>query len=638
MSAIGAFWSLDGTHAADQMAARMGEALAMHGPDAAGTWGDRAVALAWRGRTILPEDPLDRQPRAGGSAAVLAADCRIDNRSELRHRLGLGQGGTPLPDSAFVLAAYEAWGERCVDHLVGDFAFAVWDPARERLFAARDHMGMRPLYFHRGRGFFALASMPRGLFALPGVARTLNQVKLLDILLVLGEAGTDTLYQGIERIPAGHTLTVTSSGHRLERYWSAGAPPPLEPASDAEYEEALVAALREAVRCRLRTVDGPVAAHLSGGLDSGSVATLAAEELAGEDRRLLALTAAPRAGFQGPVPSRRFADEDRYAAMVAQRHANVDHVVVREGGGLLDGVDAFTAAAEVPILNLCNQRWLATLADTARSAGARVLLGARGGNMTISWTGMHPVTELVRSGRWGALARRVLRPGGDVKGDLRRAISAAASTTAIRRRAIRAAAYRDLLAVSAVDPRRHPQRVVEERGRACAWPPGGDPAWGSRAKRAAALVRMDEAPFRAGSEALSGLQLVDPTIDKRVVELCLALPEEQYYRDGESRRIIRRAMKGRLPDALLAERQKGYQGADWYEALRAEVGGIAEELDRCASNPTAAGLMDLDGLRHDLRRLPEGEWGRSENVMRYRFRLLRGLALASFIRRVEDGG
>ena len=145
-------------------------AQALYGPLGRFAWNDGGkVALGGNLMHLLPEDEFDRQPLwTPDRSACLVADVRLDNRPELARELGLA-GPERMADSEVLLAAWVRWGEACLEHLLGAFAFAVWMPARQELFAARDHVGERPLFYYRGEEFFALASMPKGLLALPGV-------------------------------------------------------------------------------------------------------------------------------------------------------------------------------------------------------------------------------------------------------------------------------------------------------------------------------------------------------------------------------------------------------------------------------------------------------------------------------------
>jgi asparagine synthase (glutamine-hydrolysing) len=131
------------------------------------------------GHTLLattPESLLERLPlKHERSGCVITADVRLDNRPELLNALDLGEQGPVAGDAGLILAAYLAWGTACVERFLGDFAFAIWDPRQRRLFCARDHLGMRPFYYHHSAcRFFAFASEPLAILELPQAPRRVN--------------------------------------------------------------------------------------------------------------------------------------------------------------------------------------------------------------------------------------------------------------------------------------------------------------------------------------------------------------------------------------------------------------------------------------------------------------------------------
>src|SRR5579863_4573367 len=165
MSAIAGIWDFRVGRDVAQDCARMMAAQSIYGRHGEDCWGGGAVALGRRLTRLLPEDVYDTQPLHGrDSAFVLVADLRLDNREDLVAELGTSatQAKT-MCDAALLLASFERWDDDCVDHLVGDYAFAVWDAQAQRLVLARDIIGSRPLHYHRAEAFFAFASMPKGL-------------------------------------------------------------------------------------------------------------------------------------------------------------------------------------------------------------------------------------------------------------------------------------------------------------------------------------------------------------------------------------------------------------------------------------------------------------------------------------------
>jgi asparagine synthase (glutamine-hydrolysing) len=640
MSAIAAIFHHDGKPAAGNDVARMLKALAIYGPARQGLWQDRDIALGHCLMAVVPEDAADRQPLSCRDGSVhLVADARIDNRDELARLLNLDRAGSASPpDSHFILAAYERWDADCCDHLCGRFAFAIWDARRRRLFCGRDHLGDRPLFFHRARGFTAIATMPKGLLALPDVPRELDEETMRAALALLSYDRTKTFFGGIFRVPPGHTLTVTADAVSLHRYWSADQVAPLRFRRDEDYIEAAKALLDDAVACRLRRI-GKVATQLSGGLDSAAVAVTAARHLAATNERLLAFTAVPRPGYAGSSPG-RFVDEWPHAQAVAVAHPNIDHVAIaKTRRSCLDGVDAAIFALDRYVLNLCNWGWIGAIADAARARDVRVMLGGDFGNLALSYDGLSLLANSIAAGRWGAAI-------GEGTALVRRG--------AMSPRAIIASAFAPFLPLwtfrlwdrcrGRVDPQaqvsalkadflRHAQRAAEGAG----WPSDVRRFRLDRAGRVRALSRFDTGEYRLGLLATHGIDQRDPLMDKRIVEFCFAIPEEQFLRRGETRSLMRRLMEGALPDVVRLETRRGLQAANWHETLEAGRDDVAAEIDRLGHSPVASRLLDLPRLKRLIDEWPSGDWNRPGIVTNYRYALLRAVSAGRFIRSIEGG-
>src|SRR5262249_39220822 len=160
-------------------------------------WVDGGVALGRRLMRVLPEDAYDQQPLASGAGRyVLVAEVLWANRDELTEawRFPAPQARS-LCDAAILLAAIERWDESCLERIIGDYAFALWDGVRRRLLLARDPLGQRPLHYHRGNKFFAFASMPKGLHALADVPYAPDEDRIAEFLVLMPEAGTQSFFQ-----------------------------------------------------------------------------------------------------------------------------------------------------------------------------------------------------------------------------------------------------------------------------------------------------------------------------------------------------------------------------------------------------------------------------------------------------------
>ncbi len=273
MSALAGRWNFDGNPEAAASCRRMLAAQQIYGPHDGAQWDDGGIALGRRLFRLLPEDAFDRQPLAGGGGRYrLIADLRLDNRDELARDIGIDPSrATSLSDAAILLAAWERWQEAVFDHLFGDYAFALWDGRDRHLILARDALGGRPLHYHRGDGFLAFASMPKGLHALDDVPYGPDEVCVAEYLALIPEHGSGSFFKDVNRVEPGHFVIVTPLGETAKRHWEPRRYT-LKLDSADDYAEALRHQLDRAVETRLRGAGGQVAAHLSAGLDSSAVA------------------------------------------------------------------------------------------------------------------------------------------------------------------------------------------------------------------------------------------------------------------------------------------------------------------------------------------------------------------------------
>lgn len=252
--------------------------LAFRGPDGCDSWWDGPAGL---GHTLLRttrECPAERQPAALNGRFSITADARLDSRLELMRELALsGQAvADPISDAELILHTYDAWGEECVDHLRGDFAFAIWDAREKTLFCARDHFGIRPFYYVEIGPLFLFSNTLNCIRAHPEISGELNEAAVADFLLFgLNCDNSTTTFRDIRRLPPAHTLKVTSSEIRLKRFWSAPTSGRIRYRHEDDYIEHFQMVLQAAVADRMRT--DCVGILLSGGLDSSSVAAMARE-------------------------------------------------------------------------------------------------------------------------------------------------------------------------------------------------------------------------------------------------------------------------------------------------------------------------------------------------------------------------
>ena len=550
MSGIAGILHYDESPIADTALNSMLRTIGHRGPNSSAMWLCGRIGVGCN--STLPESSTNA-PILVDRGLVLAADVRLDNRGELASTLGLPEKSTT--DSALIQAAYRRWGEECPQHLLGDFAFALWDCRRERLFCARDHFGVKPFYYYSDSRRFAFASEMKALFALVDVPRRIDEARIADYLVALMDDAGSTVYTSVRRLPARHLLTVSRVGPQLRPYWQ------LEPgvAPGGDPAEQLRAIFAEAVRCRLRSA-APVGAMLSGGLDSSSIACAAAPVLLkakqaplktfslvfdktpawGERPFIEAVLA--KGGFD-PF----FIDCDDYDPF-----SNFDRLLFEQDGlfhapGLAVSRRLYHAAAE---------------------QGVVVLLDGHGGDEVIS-QGYGRLHELARAHRWFALWREMSGVSA-IYGNSRWSLFSSYLTfygfgKSLRR--VRRLATRTFSRGRSAERRKwcrfvNPDLVkrtdLPERYRAAQ--AADKEVRGSEQLRHAQLLGAPAVSQAFGvldhTAVAAGIEPRYPFWDKRLVEFCLSLPSDEKLRDGWSRSILRRAMEGVLPPAVQWRRDK----------------------------------------------------------------------------------
>lgn len=214
----------------------------------------------------------------------ITSDARIDNRSEIIQVLKeFRHISEKSPDSTLILFLYIKFGKNCVDHIIGDFAFSIWNSEKSEIFCARDQMGVKPFFYYSEDYVFAFASEVKGILAVDGVNATLNHEFILRLIGDSATQPTDTFHQNIHILMPGHYMIVRPDNITIHKYWNLTIPPLLKLASPDDYIEAFKDQMDIAVKCRLRSVF-PIASELSGGLDSSGITALAARLIDDKNR------------------------------------------------------------------------------------------------------------------------------------------------------------------------------------------------------------------------------------------------------------------------------------------------------------------------------------------------------------------
>jgi len=602
MSGICGLFNLDDAPVAATELRAMTSMLEKRGPEGTNRWRDGQIGL---GHTLLattPELQFERQPfKHHETGCVITADVRLDNRDVLLDSFELSERNDSIGDAELILVAYLEWGEKCLDRLLGDFAFAIWDPRHQVLFCARDHFGMRPLYYHHLQGrHFLFASDARAILVLPQVPYRINEGRVADFLVPELEwyDYTSTFFEGVYRLPPGHKAMITPSGLDVVEYWHPQPGPELGAISDDDYRQGFVEVFTNAVDARLRAPPGTVGSMLSGGMDSGSVVAFAKDILntRGEGP-LPTYSAARRRDPDNPDELDCLESQAIYAASTMPsispnlvHPASLEHVFAPLVSGFEEPFDG--------VFTILKAIFLA-----AHDRGGRVILDGGGGDVILG-EGSY-IVRLLRQGHLRLAVAEIIAEHrhwdeGSSVPSLFRYARAAFVPDAIKKR-LRSHRYRrrsrEWTKASLISPEFARNVGIEERieRMRSIFPSGWTPDY------AAEYCKTIWPNMTAGREryariaAATGMEARDPFMDKRVIEYCSRLPGRFRFKDGWPKMILREIMTDTLPDEVLWTRRKPHLGWLFSEVVT-KLAINRGELDITTLEERLKGYVDLVAL------------------------------------------
>jgi asparagine synthase (glutamine-hydrolysing) len=573
MSGIAVIHNLDGKPVAPKLLTRMLDAIAHRAVDGREGWIEGATAMGHARMWTTPEAVYEPQPYCVGTgkeALCLVLDGRVDNRGELRAALGAA-GSEPSndTDAELILRAWQCWGEQSPKKIIGDFAYIVWDGRQRKLFCVRDACGIRPLFYYCDTRRLLCGSELHQLLACPAVPREPNATTIAEYMCATLTAADETLFRHLRRLPPAHYLVADRGAITVKRYYDLDPGRTIRYATDDQYAEHFLEVFKEAVRCRLR-MRTPVAAELSGGLDSSSV--------------VATVLALQREGQGPPAPPECFSivynepecDERQYAEEVAAAggiKCNFVAPTLLDYGKCLEQVRRYS---DLP--DYVNGAVFDGLREELVRRGLRVVLTGLGGDQWLQGS-EHYLCDFIRSLQWRELSRQLHcdRRFGKL------------NSHSDRLRVLLRWGLKPMLPKAAVrllkrllhrPPYPHSIEAVFARDISLAARLGSEPPRPRRmtyAQRtiydywvspwAFHLLEMDDR-----SNAWAGVEGRHPFYDRRVLEFAFAIPEEQRARLDLTKFVLREAMKGLLPERIRERRTKGLFGRVFIETFN-RIGG-----------------------------------------------------------------
>ncbi|MDW7709337.1 MAG: asparagine synthase (glutamine-hydrolyzing) [Deferrisomatales bacterium] len=565
----------------DEFVVRMRDTMAHRGPDGAGCWVSQngRIGLGHRRLAIIDLSEAANQPMANEDGGLhLVFNGEIYNHAEIRadlERSGNHRWSTDHSDTEVILHAFEEWGIDCLGRFRGMFAFALWDDRSRELWLVRDRIGVKPLYYSIHHGRITFASEIKALLQDPDQPRAVDEEALFHYLSFLTTPAPMTLFAGIRKLPGGTWLRVNETGGvREHRYWDAwDHVAPMEEVSEDEVAERVLAELRTAVRLR-KVSDVPVGVFLSGGIDSSTNAALFTE---GETRPVRTFTI----GYRGDYASYR--NETHHARRMAEAVGAEHHELLLTAEDLIDFLPRMVWLQDEPIADpVCVPVYY--VSKLARDNGVIVCQVGEGADELFwgyrSWKralklqqfddlpvprflkglGVASLGALGRGDRWpcewlrrGASGQPVFWGGAEAfnEAQKQRLLS-----PRLREK------FRGYTSWEALAPIR---RRFEEK----AWEKS-HLHWMSYLDLnlrlpELLLMRVDKMSMGVSLEARV------PFLDHKFVELALGIPSAMKTRNGDLKRVLKKAVRGLIPDDLIDREKQGF-GVPVHEWLQEGLG------------------------------------------------------------------
>ncbi len=586
MSCIVGIINLDGEPVDRALLEHMTRAMEGRAPDESRVWCSGNAGFGHAMLRVAPESQNEHQPCSLDGEIWITADARIDGRADLIAKLRAA--GAPVGDHApgveLILHAYRALGESFPDHLIGDFAFALWDARRQKLICARDHFGVKPFCYARTGRTFLFASDIRALLRHPATSTRLDEISIGDFLMMgcYLDAG-QTIYESIRCLPPAHAMHIDRGGIRTVAYWKPSPQSEVRYRRESEYAEQFRELFRLAVEDRLRTET--IAVEMSGGMDSSAIAAVAVEKLRPAGGAVTAFT-----GTCAPLlPEDR---EAHYAGLVAS-HLGIPVVYTNMGDfALFDRPDRPELRTAEPVPSPDVEAMYQTAIRIGK-CGARVTLNGFAGDAVLAGSSSY-FAGLLRRGRLDRLLIDIYqhwRNTGTVRGlGLRSMLRGRSTMPADTEPEFRLADWLDAGFV-----KRH---ALEERWRT-AWDiyRSTDPLdqllrpWTSQAFTGYGQIQMP-------------LEARYPFLDVRLVSFLIALPNPLKF----DKHVLRQSMRGHLPEAVRTRPKQGLAG----DPVRARI--VRDTWRVPMESPLAFvgnGYVDRSKYQSAFKRYHEGEGKRS---------------------------
>lgn len=551
-------------------------------------WSDKTAGLGTILRFSTPESKFEKTPLTINNLTITSYS-RIDNREELYKILCIDDVKlNTVPDSYLILRAYKKWGDNCVNHIEGNWVFAIWDDVKKNLFVATDPIGNFGLYYYKSLDFFAFSSTIHGLLSIKEVSKEINPYYPLGLLNSWIPDNGLTVYKHISTQHPATFFNLKNAEIKKVRYWKIEETKPIYREELADYINDFINLYTKSVQLNLR-YEGKTGSMLSGGLDSGSVSSLAAEQLLKKNQKLISFTSIPKYDVSKIVKASRFGNEELLAKATSDFSGNIEQYFIKgDKTSIIDGVKEFNSILKSPIYPACNAFWIYEILQTAKEKNISNLLIGQKGNATVSWSGLPKKQSFYyifkhfknKKISFLTLLKKLIKKVFFVKKKPKNSSVRKNNLTRLNNSSINEL-------ITLIKNSNKNKRNL------------------SKTKSMALRCGMIN-PFHTNGiiwQELSyhfGFQINDPTANKKLIEFCLSIPDH-FYRDMDNDRLlIKLAMKGKMPKTVLNNTLRGKQAADISFRVKDEFDDLKDIISESKQSFEMSNLIDLKKMEDFL--------------------------------------
>lgn len=560
---------------------------------------------------VSKEDSYELLPIYDETVGIyFVADVYLDNREELIRLLQIEQEEARLwSDGRILYEGYKAWGVYGLNFFLGSYCFVAYHVLERRVVMVSDVVSSRCLYYSVHNDLLYFSSLIEPILSMQGSKAHINERWISDFIGLEGLAimteWIETPYEGIFKLEPAQYMIANSKQIIKKTYWSpVKNVKKVRYKNEKEYQRAFLETYNECVASSLRAKE-KTGILLSGGLDSTSVACIAAPMLKKEKKNLYSYTQIPKMGYESGREHYYNVNEKEVVDITLAQLGNVVGTFVsHEEMNGWNSIDEMLEVFEIPYKSIQNVPWIYNTLKLAYQHGCNVVLTGQYGNVTISYGNVNEyLLWLFRGCRFHKLKREITSISNKYGISRKRVVKTIIKDTRLYH-LYKGNVSTDFFEYSYIKPPLIAKWKIKKRIRR-----NGKKAIRSMSSMKESVKYMyyklalsQIGEFETKESLRTGVLLRDPSRDKRMLELCLGLPKEEFVKQGQGRRLINEYMKAMIPEEVLqmSRLKKGLQSADEIYRLQRDWDQIYQEIAACMSTGDAKEYLNLDKVRRDL--------------------------------------